>query len=290
MSSLKVIQFSDPHLARDRPYFLFNWSLVVGWINEARPDLVVCTGDMALNGVSIDDDLAYAREQFNRIEAPWLVVPGNHDVGNNRPDVRGEEVVTEARLDIYRKHFGPDHWRRDIGAWSFIGLNSLIVGSGFAAEEQQWSFLQAELDACRPRPIAIFLHKPPFLMRADESTLHQGCLYPEPRKRFLDMIEGSSVRLVSAGHNHELASKVYNGIDIAWCPATSFVIKRGYPEPRGGGRRIPGYLELSLSERDLTITPVLPKQMLVIDAGGWLVDGIELYQRYTTASGGEASE
>ena len=40
MENFRMIQISDPHLSRERPFFFFNWDLMVGWINEAKPDLV----------------------------------------------------------------------------------------------------------------------------------------------------------------------------------------------------------------------------------------------------------
>jgi hypothetical protein len=46
MENFSMIQISDPHLSRERPFFFFNWDLVVGWINEAKPEQVVCSGDM----------------------------------------------------------------------------------------------------------------------------------------------------------------------------------------------------------------------------------------------------
>ncbi|RME98472.1 MAG: metallophosphoesterase [Alphaproteobacteria bacterium] len=280
MPPFHIVQISDPHLSRARPFFQFNWELTLERINEAKPDLVICTGDLALNAISSPSDLDYAREQMERIEAPWLAVPGNHDVGNNRPDIRGEHVVTSEHVLRYRAVFGPDHWCREAGGWTLIGLNGLILGSGLAEEEEQEAFLDEALAGAGERPVALFMHKPLFLKQADEDRLHQGSLYPQPRAALMGRLRDANLKLVSTGHNHELLMREHEGVRMVWCPATSFLIISGAP-PRGGGERLPGYLDMRLEGEELSCEAVLPPELLRIDIGTWLAGGIGLYERFT---------
>ena len=54
---------------------------VVVELNELRPDVVLCTGDLTEMGFR--QDYVLAREYLERIECPQLVViPGNHDARN----------------------------------------------------------------------------------------------------------------------------------------------------------------------------------------------------------------
>ena len=50
MATFTLIQVSDTHLSRERPFFVPNWDAVVAHVNAARPDLLLNTGDIALNG------------------------------------------------------------------------------------------------------------------------------------------------------------------------------------------------------------------------------------------------
>lgn len=276
-----MIQISDPHLSRERPFFFFNWDLVVGWINEAKPDQVVCSGDMGLNAIASPDDLAFARSQMNPLEVPWVAIPGNHDVGNNRPDIRGEHVVTSEQIALYRTHFGSDFWSQDIGAWTFIGLNSLSMGSDLPEKREQASFLSDALSRAGDRPVALFMHKPLHLKDSNEDEMNQGCLYPEPRKALKQLISDANIRLIATGHNHELLAARQDETDLLWCPTTSFLIISGR-ESRGGGERLPGYLDYRFSGDTFEHEAILPGELLRIDVGAWLASGIGDYERFTS--------
>ncbi|GBE44052.1 MAG TPA: hypothetical protein ENH05_06840 [Rhizobiales bacterium] len=280
MTAFRMIQISDPHLSRERPFFFFNWDLVAGWINDARPDLVVCTGDMALNAISSPEDLAFARSQMDRLDVPWVALPGNHDVGNNRPDIRGEQVVTSERIARYRQHFGGDFWSREAGDWTFIGLNALSMGSDLPEEAEQAEFLSGALTQAGDRPVALFMHKPMYLRDANEDAMHQGCLYPGPRAALMQQIAGANIRLISTGHNHELLAMRQGERDILWCPATSFLILSD-AKARGGGERLPGYLDFRFDGGAFEYEAVLPGELLRIDIGTWLAGGIGDYERFT---------
>ncbi len=72
-------------------------------------DLIVCSGDVLVDGSDSEDELAFAAEQFRRIKRDVLFVPRNHDIANSRPDVRGgKSVITAVRREAYIRHFGAD--------------------------------------------------------------------------------------------------------------------------------------------------------------------------------------
>ena len=121
MSPFRVVQVSDTHLSRERPWFVSNFEAMVRIIAAGRPDLVVNTGDVPLDGANREDDLAFARQCHAALPVPFRVVPGNHDVGDNpwRPDVRPS--ISTGRLARYRRHFGDDYWLVTAGPWSLIG-------------------------------------------------------------------------------------------------------------------------------------------------------------------------
>src|SRR5262249_14247451 len=150
------------------------------------PDLVLAGGDIALNAPSNPDDLAYAREQLDRLPCPWVMVPGNHDVGNNAPppetaDGRGETPSSHALLDRYRSIIGRDFWTGEIDGWRLVGLNGLLCGSGLPAEAEQAAFLEAAMAGAGARPVALCFHKPVFRDDIDETDVFQSVWYPRTR-------------------------------------------------------------------------------------------------------------
>ena len=63
---------SDVHLSRARPWFHANWELLLAELARApAPDMFIITGDCALDAPVREDDLVFAREQFDRLPAPW---------------------------------------------------------------------------------------------------------------------------------------------------------------------------------------------------------------------------
>jgi 3',5'-cyclic-AMP phosphodiesterase len=75
-----IAHISDLHAGS--PYFVPSlMDRTVIEINELKPDLVLCTGDLTEMGFR--QDYLLAREYLERIECPDLVVvPGNHDARN----------------------------------------------------------------------------------------------------------------------------------------------------------------------------------------------------------------
>ena len=88
------VHFGPPHLEA------LSESLL-GLIAQHRPDLVVVSGDLTQRAKP--HQFRQAREFIDRIEAPTLVVPGNHDV----PLYRFWERFSRP-LGAYRKHFADE--------------------------------------------------------------------------------------------------------------------------------------------------------------------------------------
>lgn len=103
-----IAHISDLHIGS--PYFVPNlMNRVVAELNELRPDLVVCTGDITNEGYRQEykNVVAY----LDRLEPPVLTVPGNHDA-RNVGYLHFEELI------------GPRHWIRDVGGIRVVGADS----------------------------------------------------------------------------------------------------------------------------------------------------------------------
>lgn len=101
MSAFRLVQISDTHLSPTHAYFQDNWDVFVDEMAEEKPDMVLVTGDLCLNGPIRKADFAYAREQMERLPVPWRAIPGNHDAGETPPDARLGKPITDERRAIY---------------------------------------------------------------------------------------------------------------------------------------------------------------------------------------------
>ena len=280
---IRIIQISDPHLSAGRPFFQHNWEMLVDLLNEEAADVIVCTGDMTIDGANVQSDLAFASHQFERISNKVLFVPGNHDIGNSIPDVRGgETVITEARRQAYRRFFGNDCWVRDIGpAWRLVGLNSMLFGSGIAGEEQQWELLEEAIQTAAGRSVMIFQHKPLYHRTADETTPTQSAIYPEHRARLKKILSGAKRLVVCSGHIHNYRTARWGKIAQVWAPSTSFIMSIPGHQPVKGTRRV-GYLRHTLDGAGATHEFIEPCQFINTDIGNWGRDPRGFHARYGT--------
>jgi 3',5'-cyclic AMP phosphodiesterase CpdA len=71
----RLVHLSDLHFGRDRPELL---EPLLRAVNALSPDIVAISGDLTQRARS--SQFRAARNFIERIEAPVLVVPGNHDV------------------------------------------------------------------------------------------------------------------------------------------------------------------------------------------------------------------
>ena len=57
---MRIVQISDTHLSPGKAHFADNWAPLADWIAAQRPDLVIHTGDVTVDGAGAEDDLAYS--------------------------------------------------------------------------------------------------------------------------------------------------------------------------------------------------------------------------------------
>lgn len=265
---VRIVQVSDTHLSRQRAYFHDNWEVFLAEMQKAPPDLIVASGDLSFDGAGGDDDLAFAKAEYDRLPCPWIAIPGNHDIGEAHLQVRHDQPVNAERMARWRRIIGPQWWVRDAGDWRIAGIDSALIGSDVAEAEEQWAFLDKALAERGARPLLLFVHIPPFLVEPDDSAFTVLAMPHAVRFRLLEAAVQGGVAVMACGHVHVARSTAWKGLPIEWAPATSFfnIIER---QKAGLGIPRPGYVEWMLSgsryERRLVEEPL----MITYDIGLW---------------------
>ncbi|HUN50929.1 MAG TPA: metallophosphoesterase [Candidatus Sulfotelmatobacter sp.] len=254
MRPFRVIQVSDTHLSRQKPCGVPNFAALTAIVAAERPDLVINSGDIALDGADDEDDLVFANECHRALAAPLRAIPGNHDLGDNPWGGSIAQPITDARRARYIRHFGADFWQIEAGSWLLVGLNAQLFGSGLAGETEQWAFLERAAASAGRRPLALFVHKPLFNERPTETEVNHRYVNPDHRRRLFATLGDAALRLVASGHVHQHRRSRVDGIDYCWAPSTAFVLPDRM-QPVIGTKRV-GYVAYSFGAEDVAIDVV----------------------------------
>jgi 3',5'-cyclic AMP phosphodiesterase CpdA len=246
METVRLVVVSDTHLSPRAPEARRHWDAVVTELGRHPPDLVVHAGDLTLDGISHPDELDAARADLDRLDVEWRAVAGNHDVGDWTASAGGHapplSAVSQAR---WRAAIGEGHWRVDVGAWTVLGLDAQLLGSGLDEEVEQWRWLGAAL-ASAEAFVAVVLHKP---LVGPPGELGAGTghrFVPAPaRAELLALLAEVDTRVVVSGHVHQYRRLVHDGRLQLWAPTTWALIPDG-TQPVFGTKRA-GILDVRLA-------------------------------------------
>ncbi|QRM32525.1 metallophosphoesterase [Microvirga sp. VF16] len=275
-----VAFISDPHLSRERPFFQFNWEILIDELAQRSPELVIVGGDVTLDGATNWSDLEFAKEQLDRLPCPWLAVPGNHDIGDLVSCAKPSSRVTEERRAQYIQAMGRDFWSVDLANWRIIGLNSMVFTSGLSAEAEQEMFLERALAEADGRQVAILSH----IAVCDNSLAEKdatGWFMPEAtREMFASYLASGKIKLFLSGDMHQSRDRVIDGVRHVWATSTAFVTDMMEEwRPKFGGRKRVGWTELQFGT-DVVVKMHEPRGMVDFDLGNWVHDGAALYYEF----------
>lgn len=215
-----IIQISDSHVSPRKSHFAGNWAPLAAWTATQRPDLVIHTGDLTIDGADDEEDLRYCAGLMRELGVRFRALPGNHDVGDAR---HKHQPVNRERLARWHAHFGPDRWVEDVEGWRLIGFNAMLIGSGQPEERAQLRWLETVMGDAGSRKLAWFLHRPLFLEHPDEDDTGYWSVKPEPRRELLALLRHHRVALVASGHLHKAHDFTRDATRYIWAPSSAFL-------------------------------------------------------------------
>jgi Icc protein len=237
MNSVRLVQFTDPHLLADPQGTLRGAATLPrlqACLAHARKhffpaDVIAITGDLVQ-----DEPAAYGALEllFDDCAAPVLLIAGNHD------------LPEEMRRRINRPPFQIGGTHR-AGAWTLLLLESWYAqagnGEGMLGAAQMRE-LDATLDRHREGPVFVLLHHPPIPMESPGLD-SLGLLDGDDLLRLVD--RHPQVRGLAWGHAHQSLDVFHrDNLRLMCTPATCMQFK-----PRNGfivDDRPPGYRVVDL--------------------------------------------
>ncbi|MBD3254833.1 MAG: metallophosphoesterase [Candidatus Lokiarchaeota archaeon] len=211
---VEIIQISDLHYGSN--HFRENLMLnVVDYINDSKPDLVMCTGDVTHRGHL--DQYQKIKSYFDRINTKILCVVGNHDAKYNGI-INFEKFIGPRRSKIVLKD----------EKLAILGLQS--AKDDFSEGElgdEQLSLLINELRNHSGRKKILALHHHliavPYAGRTRSTLLDAG--------EALEIIRMHKVDLVCMGHRHVPHVWTMNGTTFLYCGTSASIKVRANEAP-----------------------------------------------------------
>jgi 3',5'-cyclic AMP phosphodiesterase CpdA len=264
--SFRVAQISDTHLSAERPYFLPNFQRIGESLTARRPDLVINTGDMTLDGADQPEELRFVRSLHDTLGIPCLALPGNHDVGDD-PALRPRQPLDTRRLASYRANFGPDRFLKDVPGWRLIGINGLLTEAQLPDAAEQIDFLSAAVADAGSRSIALFLHKPLTLGTPDPDGTYWR-VRDKGREALLGAFGAQRPSLIASGHLHQYRRMAIDGTLHVWAPSTAFIVGDRFQQRVG--TKLVGYVEHRLDPDGGCATELVTVDGMALDDIGHL--------------------
>lgn len=280
-----LIQISDTHIVRPGQLLhgkvdtAATLSTVFGQLEASALKIgaILLTGDLADTG----DLLAYQRLRelvepaAARMGIPVLYGMGNHDArGPFRAGLFGAEPTTEPH-DLV-------HW---VGDLRVIVMDSTEPGQhgGFLSDAQlRW--LADELATPAPAGTVLALHHPPV---PSPIAMVNSLLLAEPEK-LAEVIVGSDVKIMVAGHSHHASAGVLGGVPVWVAGASAYRANTLGPADRMTGLVGGEYTRIDVypSGAVATSVPIAPSEVLY-DLG--VDDLARLADEYSAAAGHDAA-
>lgn len=211
MKNLRLFILGDPHV-RPEEEEQTNWEEVISDINAEKPDAVLVLGDLtggSWTGTSAGTE--YAVKLFNRCEAPWFSIIGNHDLQAEEFST-DEEAVAMMLNKLGRQ--SPE-FRLSLGPVNIVGLSNTrwrqnpVNKNEIVIDDRQLAWFRQTLQELRDEPVLLLCHAPPIgsgLIVMPELHARVGNAYVNQNHNAgqIQQIlwENPNVLFCFSGHNH----------------------------------------------------------------------------------------
>jgi 3',5'-cyclic-AMP phosphodiesterase len=191
--------------------------------SAGRPEAIIFTGDLADKGEpdAYEKLRSIVEPAAARLGAEVIWVMGNHDErASFRRHLFGEVPTTNPIDRVY-----------DVGGLRIITLDSTVPGSHWGVvTPSQLDWLAEELSVDAPHGTILAMHHPPLPSVLDLATLVEL----REQSALAEVLEGSDVRSILAGHLHYSSTGVFAGIPVSVASATCYT--QDLNVPVGGTR------------------------------------------------------
>lgn len=213
-----IAQMSDLHVTTEGGLALRRFdtnaavAAAVAHVNrlDPRPDLVVVTGDI-INGPK-QGEYEVAAPILDKLEIPWLPVPGNHDHRDGMRNAFGHLGLLPTDGEFL-------HYAYDAGPLRVLALDTQVTGQpGGLLCGARLAWIERTLAEAPDRPTLVIMHHPPFASGIELLDT----IRCEGADALAAILRRHPIAGVLCGHNHRPISAPFAGT-VAFCaPSCGF--------------------------------------------------------------------
>jgi len=213
-----IIQISDTHivLPNKKSYGIAdtakNLSDCINAINALEPkvDVVLVTGDISNNGQ--DQELLHAKSILDKLNAPYYVIPGNHDHRENLRSIYLDKSCPVATNSPFINYVIDQYEVRLIALDSTIPEQS---GAELCPERLEW--LEQQLAKNPEKPTLLFMHHPPVKCGVLETDI-DGFIGADLLGNIVEKY--TCIKAILCGHIHLQAHVNWRNTVVSIAPST----------------------------------------------------------------------
>jgi 3',5'-cyclic AMP phosphodiesterase CpdA len=173
-----------------------------------QPDIVLVTGDITYSGLT--EEAKYAKKLLDKLEIPYFIVPGNHDVGSVLADVFASKGWPDRQGNFF--NYAVDNF-----AIRLLAVDSTFPGeAGGKICTSRADWLAARLAEQPLRPTLIFMHHPPLkfgVLETDEDGFTGADILGKL------VTKSKNVLALLCGHIHIEAHACWHGTVVSTAPS-----------------------------------------------------------------------
>jgi len=237
--SLQIVQISDTHISIEAPQRMIDLENCVQAINKLTepPDLIIHTGDIAHNGQA--QEYHSARQLLDKLDAPYFVMPGNRDL---------REPLLNEFLD-HRYKLPEQGWVQ----YSIEDYSVRLIMVDTVSEhsnkgelcETRLQHLEQMLFADASKPVALFLHHPPYEATGIPDP-YQYENWNDVEKLTTLLAEHRNICALYCGHVHRFIEGSIAGISASAISCVAGDLRKG--DVSDADRKLPVFKKLHLRD------------------------------------------
>ena len=217
---MRIVQIFDTHISRNNPARVADLEVCIDRINalDPKPDVVVHTGDVAHDGLA--EEYATARAVLDTLTAPYFVIPGNRDN-------RHELIDAFADGRYIQKDMAYVQYAVEAFDTRLIFADTASVDSNKGRVcEQRMAEIAALLRADASRPIALFLHHPPFPVPVAPDPFQYES-WSNAEQLAAEFARHPNVRGIFCGHVHRTFETALGSVDASTLTCVARDLRKG---------------------------------------------------------------